>query len=93
MKVYVINEDNHGRIGIAASRKAALQWLISSRWVGQYSEIWCPDKSEHWGGHWTTLDVLYGENWKEEFLQFSDKLLARMDFFINEEEVFEEEDA
>ena len=30
MKVFVISEENHGQIGIAVSRKAALQWLIAS---------------------------------------------------------------
>lgn len=38
-----------------------------------------------------TLDELYGENWKEKFLQFSDDLLENMGFYVHEEEVIEEE--
>ena len=91
MKVYVIGEENHGQIGIAASRKAALQWLIAINWVGRYSEIWCPDENERWGGHYMTLDELYGENWKEKFLQFSGDLLENMGFHIHEEELIEED--
>ena len=91
MKVYVISEDHHGQIGVAVSRKAALQWLIAIDWVGQYSSIWCPDETERWGGHDTTVDELCGENWKEKFLQFSDELLENMGFYICEEELIEEE--
>lgn len=92
MKVYTISEDINGQIGIAVSRKAALQWLIATDWVGQYSSIWCPDENERWGGHDTKLDDLYGENWKEKFLQFSDETLENMGFYICEEELIEEED-
>ena len=91
MKVYTINEENHGQIGIAASRKAALQWLITSDWVNQYNDIWCPDGNESWDGHNTTLDELYGENWKEKFLQSSEDLLENMGFYIHEEELIEED--
>lgn len=91
MVVYTVMEENHGQIGIAASRKAALQFLIAIDWVGQYSDIWCPNENERWGGHSTTLDELYGENWKEKFLQCSDELLENMGFYIRKEEVIEEE--
>ena len=91
MKVYTISEENHGQIGIAVSYKAALQWLVASDWVGRYSDIWCPDENERWGGYNMTLDVLYGENWKEKFLRFSDDLLKNMGFYIHEEELIEEE--
>lgn len=91
MKVYTIGEENHGQIGIAVSYKAALQWLIASNWVGQYNDIWCSNENERWGGHNTTLDELYGENWKEKFLQFSKGQLENMGFYIHEEELIEEE--
>ena len=59
MVVYVVKEENHGQIGIAASRKAALQFLVAADWVGRYSSIWCPDENERWGGHNMSLDYLY----------------------------------
>lgn len=92
MKVHLINEENHGLIGIAASHKAALQWLIASDWVGRYSEIWCPDENERWGGRNMTLDELYGEDWKEKFLQFSYGALENMGFYLRMGDVIEEED-
>jgi hypothetical protein len=91
MKVYTIGEENHGFIGVAASHKAALQWLVTSDWVDQYSEIWCPDENERWGGHNKMLGDLYGDNWKEEFFQFSADQLENMGFYIREEELIEEE--
>lgn len=90
MKVYTISEENHGQIGVAVSRKAALQWLIDIDWVGQYTYVWCPDENDRWGGHNIKLDDLYGEDWKEKFLQASDELLENMGFYIHEEELIGE---
>ena len=92
MTVYIISEENHGQIGVAASYKAALQWLIASGWIDRYSDIWCPDENERWGGHRVSLDALYGEDWREVFLQFSKALLKRMGFHIHEEELIEEDE-
>jgi hypothetical protein len=92
MKVYLIDEENHGQIGVAASYKAALQFLIASDWVRSRSEIWVSNENERWGGHEVPLVELYGENWKEKFLQFSDEQLENMGFYICEVDVFEEED-
>jgi len=91
MKVYTIGEENHGQIGIAVSYKAALQWLIASDWVNQYNDVWCPDESERYGGHNTLLGDLYGEDWKEKFLQSSGELLENMGFYVREEDVIEED--
>lgn len=91
MKVYTISEENHGQVGIAVSRKAALQWLIDIDWVGRHTYVWCPDENERWGGHNIRLDDLYGENWKEEFLQSSDEMLENMGFYIHEEELIGED--
>lgn len=91
MRVFVIHEENHGQIGIAASRKAALQYLVAMDWVGQYSDVWCPDANDRWGGHNVSLDDLYGENWKEEFMKSSNELLENMGFYIREEDVIEED--
>ncbi len=92
MVVYSINEEDHGQIGIAASRKAALQWLITSHWVDRYNDIWCPDENKYSNDYYMTLNELCGENWKEKFLQFSDEQLENMGFYINEEELIEEKD-
>mgnify|MGYP003291905732 FL=1 len=89
MVVYVVSEENHGDILYAASEDAAKRALVDTNWVGRYGDIWCPDENERWGGHNMTLDELYGENWKEEFLKFSHELLENMGFHIKEYEVCE----
>lgn len=89
MVVYVVSEENHGEILYAASEDAARRALVDTDWVGRYSDIWCPDENERWGGHNMTLDELYGENWKEKFLKFSRELLENMGFYIKEYEVCE----
>jgi hypothetical protein len=91
MKGCTIGEENHGFIGVAANRKAAKQWLVASDWVNHYSDIWCPDKNARWGGHNKTLEDLYGEDWKEQFLQFSDEQLENMGFYIHEVDLIQEE--
>ena len=37
--VWVISEDNHGTIGVAASVLACKQWLIDSAWVTMVTEV------------------------------------------------------
>lgn len=91
MKVYLISEENHGHIGVAATHKAALQWLIASGWVGRYSEIWLPDENHCDGGRNMMLGELYGEDWEKQFLQFSDEQLENMGFYLHREDVIEEE--
>lgn len=89
MVIYVVSEECHGEILYAASEDAAKRALIDTDWVSRYSDIWCPDDNEPWGGHNMTLDELYGENWKEKFLKFSHELLENMGFHIKEYEVCE----
>ena len=43
MVVYVIHEENHGILGVAATREAAIQWLIRSEWMRGSNEIWIPE--------------------------------------------------
>lgn len=84
MTVICIVEDNHGLIGIAATEKAAKQWLIDTDWVSEYSELWVREEDE-----WRSLLELYGENWSEEFFKFTKDQLEDMGFFFETWEVCE----
>ena len=85
MEIVVIVEENHGVIGIATNYKAAKQWLIRKEWVDQYSEIYNHNTSK-----WESLEELYGENWKETFMNFDKEDMECMGFYLKDEELAEE---
>ena len=89
MTIFVVSEENHGEIIYAATEEAAKRALIDTNWVGQQNDIWIENKEEKYGGHNTTLEQLYGENWKEEFMKMDSDALECMNFYINEYEVCE----
>ena len=55
MKAIVINEDNHGFIGLAKDYPRAVKFLIDNGWLDDYTEVWVQDnedwadKMENWG--------------------------------------------
>lgn len=83
--VWVISEDNHGTIGVAASMLAGKQWLIDSAWVTMMTEIWIPQTQEV-----VTLGDLYGENWEKHFLSCAEGELEDMGFFFHKMELHKE---
>lgn len=89
MTIYVVSEENHGEIIYAASEEAAKRALLETDWVKQHSDIWIENEEEKYGGHNATLDQLYGENWKEEFMKMDGDALERMGFYISDQEVWE----
>lgn len=89
MTIYVVSEENHGEIIYAASEEAAKRALLETDWVKQCSDIWIENEEEKYGGHNATLDQLYGENWKEEFMKMDGDALERMGFYISDQEVWE----
>lgn len=89
MTIYVVSEDNHGEIIYAASEEAAKRALIDTDWVDLGSTIWIENKEEKYGGHYMSLQELYGENWKEEFMKMDSDALECMGFYIREYEVYE----
>ena len=84
MTVICIVEDNHGLIGIAVDERTAKQMLIDTDWVNEYSELWIQKEDE-----WRSLLEMYGENWSEEFLNFTKDQLENMGFFLETWEVCE----
>lgn len=86
MEIVVIYEDNHGFIGVAANYKAAKQWLIRKGWVDQHSDIYNHDTSK-----WESLVELYGESWKEVYMNFDKEDMENMGFYLEDKELIEEE--
>lgn len=49
MKVFIIDEECHGVIGVATSPKSAMRWLLDEGWIYEYSEysVWNDLEWEH----------------------------------------------
>jgi hypothetical protein len=86
MEIVVISEENHGFIGVATTHKAAKQWLIREGWVDRYSDIYNHDTSK-----WESLEELYGENWKEVYMNFDEEDMENIGFYLHDKELIEEE--
>lgn len=89
MTIFIVSEENHGEIIYATTEEVAKRALIDTDWVKQYNDIWIENEEEKYGGHNTTLQELYGENWKEEFMKMDSDALERIGFYISEQEVCE----
>ena len=61
-KVVLINEDNHGLIGVANNYYNAVKWLIENGWLNSFDYIWMEDN------RWKTIIDALGENWKDLML-------------------------
>ena len=84
MKIIVIDEECHGAIGYAMNKRAAKQFLIDTDWVSEHSTRWSEEKQK-----WESLEEVYGENWSEEFLNFTEEQMEDMGYYLQEEEVYE----
>ena len=89
MTIYVVSEENHGEIIYAASEEAAKRALLETDWVKQGNDIWIENEEEKYGGHNATLEQLYGEKWREEFMKMDSDALECMGFYIHDYEVYE----
>ena len=61
-KVILINEDNHGLIGVANNYYNAVKWLTENGWLNSFDYIWVEDD------RWETIINTFGENWKDLML-------------------------
>lgn len=86
MEIILISEENHGIIGVAANYRAAKQWLIRAGWVDCYTEFWNPITNMS-----SPLEELYGETWKEAYMNFDKEDMEYMGFYLRVEELIEEE--
>lgn len=86
MKVIVIEEEDHGMIGVAKDVKSAVHFLIKDCWIGE------DDSLETVLGTWDTISDIFGENWKNILLNMSiDRFNCYFDGWIHftEEEIYD----
>lgn len=87
MKVIVIEEENHGMIGIAKSYADAVHMLVNQDWLSELTEIYKEDFDK------TVLLVEdLGEEWFAKLLEWSIKQFNECFdgcFYFTEEEVYE----
>ena len=60
MKVVRIEEENHGFIGVANSYRNAVMWLISNKWLADYTEIYDEETDS-----WIQVKDRFGEDWAD----------------------------
>ncbi len=59
--VYLIEEENHGMIGVAKNYSSAIDFLVDSDWLDEKFEVWVDNED------YLTQSIKdkLGENWKE----------------------------
>lgn len=63
MKVVIIEEDNHGYIGVASTMEKAIQYLISSHWIEENTEFYSKEDKI-----WKTVVEFFGKDWEEKII-------------------------
>ena len=92
MTITVVIEESHGPIVYAKDDEAAKRALLEMRWVDQSSDVWCPDMSKGANmdnGDYRSLEEVYGDNWKEQYLSFDRNKLELMGYLFYTEDVYE----
>lgn len=85
MTCIVINECNHGILGIAANYKSAINFLIAEDWLSDYTDIYSKEKDE-----WITL-IEWHSNWKEYLLSHDMddfNVLFEDTFYLEDHDIF-----
>lgn len=80
MTVYTIYEDRHGFLGIAATPKAAISYLIHNRWIHDIFDENIQD--------YISIEQKFGENWKDVLLNMP--INKFNDYFIDDLRIDEE---
>lgn len=82
--IYVVSEENHGVIGYARTREAAIRFLIEHHWIAGNREYWVYELQIY-----KRLDELYKDWQKWLFEEATDDDLKNLDFYINKETLYE----
>lgn len=64
MNVWIIGEENHGILGVAKSKKLAIQQLIETEWITEGTEFFNESTN-----NWCSIKELLGIHWKEKILE------------------------
>lgn len=66
--VYLIEEDNHGNIGVAKDYSSAIDFLINNNWLDENYELYEGD------GTYKTIKEDLGEKWKKVILSWDTEI-------------------
>ena len=86
MRVVIIEEDNHGQIGIAKTYADAVHFLVNDCWLSAFTEIYCGDEV-----YKTVIEDL-GEDWLAVMLNWSMEKFCEYFaglFYLDSVEVYE----
>lgn len=79
----LISEENHGTILAAMSEEAAKRALLETDWINAYTSIWMPDEDRY-----VELIDLFGENWQEAYMGFTDEQMEYMGFYFKKVKLY-----
>lgn len=91
MKVVVIEEANHGFLGVASCASAAIDFLIQTDWLRWFDTFLVKDENGEYC--WKDLPSTYGDNWASILKSYSvdqlnDALGEGDSFWFREVEVY-----
>lgn len=84
MKVWMVDEENHGFVCLAKTREVAIQHLIKTGWITSHTEFF-NDKNDKW----EELESLLGKNWEKELEKQNDDFYCGS-FYFTECDIIEE---
>lgn len=85
--VVLIEEENHGMIGVAKDYPSAIDFLVNQGWLDESFEVWV-DNEDYLT---QTIKDKLGENWKEIILSWDTEQFGNFfdgSFYLNIEEVY-----
>ena len=87
MRIILIEEENHGLIGVVTRKNLILPWLVRENWINQFTEIY-DEKT----GEYRSLKDVFGLTWYQSLIALNfDDFCDLFDgvFCFSEEEVWE----
>ena len=85
--VVLIEEDNHGQIGIAKDYPSAIDFLVNQGWLDESFEVWVDNED----CLTQPIKDKLGENWKEIILSWDTEQFDNFfdgSFYLNIKEVY-----
>lgn len=86
MKVFIVRDEDHGSLFVAANLGVVKRELIRTNWVHGHSLVWNCEKHDYWD----SLLEVYGENWRESFMDFGVEDLENLGIYVKEIEVVQD---
>ena len=61
--IYLIEEENHGMIGVAKDYQSAIDFLVNENWLDENFEVWVDELDEDYITQ--SIKDKFGKDWKE----------------------------